>query len=219
MSEKTQEVIETKTPIVILTDKAREKLKEIRANEDNPQDLALWLEVAGANGAEFAYDMYLERLDDVTAAEVIQNHDDLSVVIPKPDIDKLRGATLDISDEGGLVIFNPNRPPEKPASAANPQAPVVELSGDVAERVQQVLTQSINPSIASHGGQAELVAIEEDVAYLRLNGGCQGCGMAKATLTQGIEVAITDHVPEITKVVDVTDHASGTNPYYEASTH
>ena len=75
----------------------------------------------------------------------------------------------------------------------------------------------INPSIASHGGYAELVAVEEDVAYLRLSGGCQGCGMASVTLSQGIEVVIKESVPEITRVVDVTDHASGANPYFESA--
>jgi Fe/S biogenesis protein NfuA len=87
----------------------------------------------------------------------------------------------------------------------------------VAERVQRVLDEHINPSIASHGGQATLVAIEDDTAYLRLGGGCVGCGMATVTLSQGIEVAIRQAVPEIERVVDVTDHASGTNPYYEAA--
>ena len=87
----------------------------------------------------------------------------------------------------------------------------------MAERVIEVLNRQINPAIASHGGHAELVAIEEDVAYLRLAGGCQGCGMASVTLSQGIEVAIRDNVPEVTKVVDVTDHAAGEHPYFEAS--
>ncbi len=78
-----------------------------------------------------------------------------------------------------------------------------------------VLDRDVNPSIASHGGHAKLAAIEGATAYLRLGGGCQGCGMATVTLSQGIEVAITQTVPEINRVVDVTDHASGTNPYFE----
>src|SRR6266542_4874393 len=61
-----------------------------------------------------------------------------------------------------------------------------------------------------------LVAVEGSIAYLRMGGGCQGCGMAAATMSQGIEVAILDSVPQITEVVDVTDHAEGTNPYYQA---
>ena len=65
--------------------------------------------------------------------------------------------------------------------------------------------------------RAELVAVEDETAYLRLSGGCQGCGMSSVTLSQGIEVAIRESVPEITRVVDVTDHASGSNPYFEAA--
>ena len=79
------------------------------------------------------------------------------------------------------------------------------------------LEQQANPMIAAHGGRADLVAVEDGAAYLRLSGGCQGCGMATGTLTQGIEVALKEAVPEITSVVDVTDHASGTDPYFESS--
>jgi Fe/S biogenesis protein NfuA len=90
-----------------------------------------------------------------------------------------------------------------------------QLSGPTAERVARILEDAINPAIAAHGGRADLVAVEDDTVYLRLSGGCQGCGMATVTLTQGIEVAITEAVPEVRRVVDVTDHAAGTNPYFE----
>ncbi len=109
---------------------------------------------------------------------------------------------------------NPNRPAPAPTMADRPPA---DLSGELAQRVLAVLEEQINPAIASHGGRADLVAVEDSIAYLRLSGGCQGCGMASVTLSQGIEVAILDGVPEITEVVDVTDHASGANPYYEAA--
>jgi Fe-S cluster biogenesis protein NfuA/hemerythrin superfamily protein len=93
-------------------------------------------------------------------------------------------------------------------------SPPADLYGDVAQRVTQVLDHQINPAIALHGGHAELVSVEGEAAYLRLSGGCSGCGMAAATIAQGIEVAIFKSVVDITRVVDVTDHASGTNPYY-----
>jgi Fe/S biogenesis protein NfuA len=83
--------------------------------------------------------------------------------------------------------------------------------------VIQVLDRQVNPTIAGHGGRAELVAVEQGTAYLRLGGGCQGCAMATVTLSQGIERSIIQAVPEITNVVDVTDHQSGTNPYFEAA--
>jgi Fe/S biogenesis protein NfuA len=79
----------------------------------------------------------------------------------------------------------------------------------------KILAEEINPAIASHGGVAQLVSVDEGIAYLRLGGGCQGCGMAAVTLGQGIKVAILEGVPAIRDVVDVTDHAAGANPYFE----
>ena len=71
--------------------------------------------------------------------------------------------------------------------------------------------------MANHGGHISLIDIKEDVVYVQLGGGCQGCGMADVTLKQGIETAIMEAVPEITAVYDVTDHANGENPYYQSS--
>ena len=105
--------------------------------------------------------------------------------------------------------------PSPPPSPPPPSSPTGGLDTDLARRVIAILDRDINPNIASHGGHAELAGIEGATAYLRLGGGCQGCGMATVTLSQGIEVAITQAVPEIKHVVDVTDHASGTNPYFE----
>jgi len=78
-----------------------------------------------------------------------------------------------------------------------------------------VLDEKINPAVASHGGHVDLVAVEGETAYLRFGGGCQGCGMASATLKNGVEKTLFAEVPQVTKVMDVTDHASGKNPYYE----
>jgi Fe-S cluster biogenesis protein NfuA len=79
-----------------------------------------------------------------------------------------------------------------------------------------VLEDQVNPAIASHGGRADLVALDEDkkVAYIKLSGGCQGCAMSRMTLSQGIETMLKESIPELTGVLDVTDHASGENPFY-----
>jgi len=197
---------------VNVSEAARAKVLEIRATEQDPEKLALWVEVSGVSGASYTYDMWFQAADEAGEDEVIQRQDDLPLVLAQSSVDKLRGATLDLSPDGGMVMVNPNSP--SPPIGSRPPA---DLSGDVAQRVVQILEQQINPAIAAHGGSAELVAVEEDTAYLRLSGGCQGCGLASVTLTQGIEVAIRESVPEIVNVVDVTDHASGTNPYFEAA--
>ena len=78
-----------------------------------------------------------------------------------------------------------------------------------------VLEEQINPSVASHGGHISLVDVQGDTAYIRLEGGCQGCGMADVTLKQGVATAIQRVAPGIINVLDVTDHAGGNNPYYQ----
>ena len=96
-----------------------------------------------------------------------------------------------------------------------PKSGIPRPSGPLAEKVQQAIQEKINPSIAAHGGVISLVAVEDGTAYLRFGGGCQGCGMVNVTLKQGVEKILFEDVPEISKVMDVTDHAAGTNPYYQ----
>ncbi len=200
-------------PILTLTDEARTKVLEVRKGETDPSSLALWVEVSGEQDGSYTYTMELRPISIANSDDLIQSHDDLSVVIANGSIEKISGATLDFG-AAGMVMQNPNQPEPAPAFVDRPEA---DLSGSVAQMVIAVLEEEINPSIAAHGGHADLVAVEEDVAYLRLSGGCQGCGMAAVTLSQGIEVAIFEGVPEIKHVVDVTDHASGNNPYFEAA--
>jgi Fe-S cluster biogenesis protein NfuA len=81
--------------------------------------------------------------------------------------------------------------------------------------IRNLLDETINPSIAAHGGRISLVDLKENVAYVRLDGGCQGCGMADVTLKQGVAVEIQKLVPRITEILDITEHAQGNNPYYQ----
>jgi Fe/S biogenesis protein NfuA len=205
-------------PVLTVTPEARATVLEVLANEAESDTLALWLEVSGeANGA-YAYDMYFQALADSATGDVVQHDDDLPVVVPEASVVRLQGATLDFatdaSGEGGLVIVNPNTPPARAARGPSVEREV-DLSDPLAQRVVSVLDEQVNPSIAAHGGRADLVAVENASVYLRLSGGCQGCGMARATLSQGIEVILREAIPEIADIVDVTDHAEGTNPYYE----
>jgi Fe/S biogenesis protein NfuA len=201
--------------VLTVTDAAIEKTVLVRDREADPERYALWVEVTGVRGGEYEYDLSLQPLSEAPPDARVQDHDRIAVVIPASSIELLRGATLDRQGDlatGGLVLHN--RRPPSPAIGGSPPA---DLTGDVAHRVWRVLAEQINPAVASHGGGAELVAVEDGTAFLRLSGGCVGCGMAAVTLRQGIEVALRESVPEITRVIDVTDHASGTNPYYEPS--
>jgi Fe/S biogenesis protein NfuA len=199
--------------VLQITDGALREVQSYRAAHPGAEELALWTEVTGVSGDDYSYNLSLRPTTDSNPQDVIEDHEGLTVVIPSDSVDKLRGAILDLVGDlttGGLIVENPNSP-----SPAVEDLPALELTGTVSERVDQVLARQINPGIALHGGKAELAAIEGSTAHLRLSGGCQGCGLAGVTLKKGVEVAIKRSVPEIAEVVDVTDHASGVNPYFD----
>ena len=205
--------------IVEVTDRALAEILDIRSQETDPDKLALWIEISGASGGNYTYDVYFQNKADASSDDAIIEVGGIGIVVPGASIAGISGAKLDLGGEdgsGGLIILNPNSPhsdelplPEELLNA--------DLSGPVAQEIIRVLQEEINPAIAAHGGRADLVAVAESIAYLQLSGGCQGCGMASVTLSQGIEVAIKEAVPQITSVRDVTDHMHGSNPYYGAS--
>jgi len=204
---------DTTTTIVEITDTARDKIIALREGEDLP-DLHLGLRITGVGAQGFIYETSFLRADDVGSTDLIEDHGGLPVAIALDSVENLRGAVLDLSGDGngpGLVMRNPNLPSP---TLAGGDLDDLELTGSTEDKVRMLLTERINPAIASHGGVATLVRVEDTVAHLELGGGCQGCGLAAVTLRQGIERAILEAIPEIEEVVDVTDHSMGANPFY-----
>lgn len=202
-------------PIVKISASAHEQILQVLSEEDDSDKLALWIEVSGISGLNYTYEMYFQAKQDAGQADGIQHGDDLTLVVPATSIANLKGSILDIGEDGSMVLNNPNHPTPKVAAEVLGEVPGSDLSGEIPQKIMQVLETQVNPSIASHGGEAQLMGVEGGTAYLKLGGGCQGCGLAAVTLSQGIKVAIQEAVPEITEVVDVTDHAGGSNPFYE----
>ena len=205
--------------IITLTDEARDVVIDALSNEEQSEGLALWVEVTGTRGAGYAYDLYFSDRSEAPEGAAIGNDGGVTIVIPHTSVDRLRGSRLEFASDGGggLVLVNPNAPtPEE----INPGVPAdilaLGIEGPMATFAVSVLEQSVNPSIASHGGRADLVALDEDkkVAYIKMSGGCQGCAMSRMTLSQGIETTLREAIPELEGVIDVTDHASGVNPFY-----
>jgi len=202
--------------VISVSSEALDKIVEIRDAEPDGGELALVIEITGIQGAQYSYDLAFAPIADKKPDDVLEHHGNLAVILAGKDIDNLRGAVLGMSSDPsapGLAMNNPNSP--SPA-AALPEVPG-ELTGPLADRVAQVLEQQVNPAIASHGGAARLVSVDGTAVYLELMGGCQGCGMASVTLKQGIERILLSAVPEITEVIDATDHASGADPYYASA--
>ena len=197
----------TDSPIITVTDVARATILGLRQAEPEPDGLALRLDVAGDDGVEFAYELTFEPLAEAADDDVLFRSEELPVLVPASAVDFLRGATLDESDPTGLVLRNPNRPEARPKANPYPE-------GSVEGKIQDLLDNDINPALASHGGFANLDHVEGTTAFMLMGGGCQGCGLAQMTLTEGIKAAIEEAIPEIDRVEDVTDHTAGENPFY-----
>jgi Fe/S biogenesis protein NfuA len=191
--------------VITITEEALRRILDVRAAEDDAAELALSLAVAGPRGRGWQYELALVPLADAAEDDAVCRYGELPVMIPAASIPLLQGAGLRLDVEG-LALDNPNRPPAAPWWPGD-DAPLE-------ARVAAVLENEINPSIAGHGGWAQLVEVDGDKVYLSLGGGCQGCGMAQVTLRHGIEAGLRHWVPEIGAVLDLTDHASGENPYY-----
>jgi Fe/S biogenesis protein NfuA len=188
---------------ITVTDAARKKFFEVTAAEKR-EGHGLRLIVRGGGSPQPEFGLNFVAPDEDTSNDEMVESEGMKVYFAKETAKFLEGATLDFVEtisESGFKVDAPHAGLPRP-------------TGPVAEAVMKVLAEKINPAIAGHGGQISLVAIEDSTAYLRFSGGCQGCGMANVTLKQGVEKALLEDVPEIKRVLDVTDHASGSNPYY-----
>ena len=155
------------------------------------------------SASAFEYGLGLEvepNLDDI-----VIDCGDFKVLVDPESAESLQGAIIDYVEDlnsSGFKVDNPNTP-----TWDNPKA----------QAIQQLIDERINPAVASHGGQIDLLDVTDDSIYIHMGGGCQGCGMANVTLKHGIEGMIQEHFPEIKNIIDTTDHASGENPYYQSS--
>lgn len=200
---------DVRLPLMKLSPEALETVVGIRAEEPDPENLGLRVEIVGESGTDFVYDLSFDEIDAAQDDDVVEDSDGVMVIVPALTVDRLRGSVLDVAaNGGGLVIRNPHRP--------DPLAGLeLDLKGTVSEKITALLEASINPSLASHGGFATLVGVEdESVAYITMGGGCQGCAMSRQTLTEGIQKQILELIPEVKDVVDATDHAAGENPFF-----
>ncbi len=188
--------------MLTITESAKKQIASIVEAQGRQGD-HLRIGIIGRSAGDFRYTMNLIEEGQENAGDVAVESDSFKVFIDSQSAPNMEGATIDYIDNGlhssGFKIENPN--------------PL--WTDPVALRVQEVIDSQINPNLASHGGMVDLLDIQESIAYVRLGGGCQGCGMVDVTLRHGIEALLREAVPEITQVMDSTDHASGNNPYYQ----
>ena len=187
--------------LVTFTDGAKARVLEFMKAEPK-QGLALRFGVSGRGPGGFQYRLSFVEESDRSPTDLVVDAGGFRVFIDAESGPSVNGATVDFVEgphESGFKIDNPN--------------PL--WSDPKALKVQKVLDAEINPAVGAHGGYVTLLDVKDDVVYIALGGGCQGCGMVDVTLKQGIEVLIRQAMPEVREIIDTTDHAGGKNPYYQ----
>lgn len=188
------------------SDEARERIRAFI--EDDPvEGLGVRVSVQNASPIAPQYEMALIEMDEREGSDLVLDGGGFDVVVDPESAGILDGTQISWVDSmqgSGFQFDNPNL---KPLGSER-------LEGPLVERIRRVIDERINPGVATHGGRVRLVDVRDNIVYVQMGGGCQGCGMASVTLTQGIKQMIKEAAPEIVDVRDVTDHAAGDNPYY-----
>jgi Fe/S biogenesis protein NfuA len=187
-----------------ITESAEAKIAALIAENDQP---VAGLRVGARARSPFKVDYRLAFMaaDQIGADDTKVSFAGFEVYMDSESLPLLDEASVDYVDGlmgSGFKVDSPSRLP-------------AELKGTVAEKVVTVIDQQVNPALASHGGYVTLMDVKDNRIFVELGGGCQGCGMARVTLKEGIERMVKEAIPEIEEVVDVTDHAGGQKPYYE----
>src|SRR3954454_20025633 len=105
---------DTAEPTLAITEQAIEKVKGFRAQSEDPESQALWVEVRGISDGEYVYKISLNALHVAREDDLVQRHGDLAIVVPESSVEKLRGATIDWSEglaQSGLAVVDLDQPP------------------------------------------------------------------------------------------------------------
>ena len=190
------------------TDRARDMVVSFMdLDEDGLQALRV-----AVDGSPFAprYELTLVDAENRADTDVEVSAGNFNVLVDEASVKRLDGATVDYVEtvqESGFQI-TPDADAVKAAMEGTGPA------GALADRVRHVLDTEINPAVASHGGSINLVDVRGTEIFIEMAGGCQGCAMSRMTLRQGVERMVSQAVPDVTAIHDVTDHDGGDNPYF-----
>ena len=189
-------------PQLEVTERAAQRIRQFRERQGHPE---AWVSISpgGLQGDRLQYTFSLVEPGDPRPDEVlVAGTEDITFVAPRVISRHVVGARVDADPMSGALELQTDYDPD---------------SDPLASAVQRLLDEEINPAVAAHGGYIGLLDIADGVAYVQMGGGCQGCGLAEVTLSQGVRTAILERFEQLHDVVDTTDHAQGTNPYYQPS--
>ncbi len=196
--------------MMTLTDRALDVVRSY-LDKSGGEFTALRVAVAGGTPLDPEFALTLVGPDEIRSSEKEVDIGGLTVVVDEESATHLEGATVDFVERVNESGFEVRLATAESASRAIRAVP----AGPLADRVRDVLDHQINPAIAAHGGAITLVDVRDTEIFVEMGGGCQGCAMSRMTLRQGVERMVRQAVPEITVIHDITDHASGENPFFE----
>lgn len=192
-------------PSIIITENALRYISEMRENLGLPvKGFRVTATPRSPLRADFSM-RFVPAEEPESPTDSILSFDGIDLYVEPESAAYIDGATIDLVFRlvgSELKVLAPLRKLDSP-------------DGRIAPKVEQVLAEQVNPSLALHGGSVALIDVMDGIAFLELTGGCQGCSMANSTMTQGIETSIRQSVPEVQEVRDVTKHANGINPYFQ----
>ena len=199
-------------PIITITDHALKKLIELRADESDADELGLRLSIASDPGEDFRYDLSFDEYLKAAFTDEVRTHEgtdeSIKVIVPGDDVELLQDATLDYTDSQGLVIRNPNRP-------QTPEIEGLTRDDELSAEIEALVATEVNPALAAHGGFVTYMGHDgEGTAYMTMGGGCHGCSMSKMTMLEGVQTMLSEQIPAVQRVKDLTDHSTGENPFY-----
>lgn len=198
--------------MLTFTDRARDVVRSFLDQSGGELEA---LRITPQSGSPVAprFELMLVSRDERESGEVELEGPGFPILVKEMDRGRLDGAVVDFVErinESGFEV----RLDGEQAVAPAPR-PEAAPEGPIADRVRMVLDTQVNPAIAAHGGMISLVDVKGTEVFVEMSGGCQGCALSRMTLRQGVERMLRQAVPELTAVHDVTDHASGVNPFFQ----
>lgn len=193
--------------MITITESGQEYLTELLAKQDC-EGIAVRIFILDSGTPKAETCISFCRPGEAQETDELREYPTFNAYLELESIPFLKDAVVDFAKDtmGGQLTIK----------APNSRLPQITESSTIQERINYVLYNEINPSLASHGGVVTLEEVfEESVAVLKFGGGCQGCGMVDVTLKEGVEKTLLEQIPQLTEVRDITDHSQRENAYFK----
>ncbi|MCB1664566.1 MAG: Fe-S biogenesis protein NfuA [Pseudomonadales bacterium] len=193
--------------MITITESAQEYLAEL-LKKQNCEGIAVRIFILDAGTPKAETCISFCRPGESQDSDELRHYPEFNAYLEARSVPYLKDAVVDYAKDsmGGQLTIK----------APNSRLPQISDDSSIEDRVNYVLYNEINPSLAAHGGVVTLEEIfDNSIAVLKFGGGCQGCGMVDLTLKEGVEKTLLEQIPQLTEVRDITDHSQRENAYFK----